>query len=146
MAKKFIVLFSALLLLAISASFVSAAPTIVGAITNNEIDNFYYDGQTATFNVSVVWAADTAGNLTVNCAALGDSAAKLAINITGLTGATNYTANCTVNYTNIPAQLNPTAQPFIPIAGGNITFVAYNSSSSPSPPGEDPCGSSATPC
>ncbi len=107
--------------------FVTATPLVIPGIINNEIDDFYSDGQVATFNVTVVWGADTAGNLTVNCSALGDSGIKLALNNTAAGIYMNYTANCTVNYTAIPASLT-LGQKFAAILGDKISFTATNAS------------------
>jgi len=128
--KGFLILAIVLFASLFAVSLVSGAPLFTSAIVDNGIDDFYYDGQTAFFNVSVVLddsGVPSTGNLTINCSALGDSGAKLVVNASSLTGATTYVANCTINYTAVPTILK--SGQFAPIYGGNITFVARNSSS-----------------
>jgi len=119
--------FLSILILVLAVGFVSAAPSFLAPIGDNDVDHFYYDGSIVFFNVTVDWGTDNAGNVSVNCSVFGDSEAKLAINTTGLIGATNYTANCTINYSAIPDTLVK-GNSFTQITGGNITFSARNAS------------------
>jgi cell division septation protein DedD len=128
-----ILLISAVLMMLASVSYVLAAPYYAGVIVDNGVDDFYYDGQTVTFNVSVVWGEDPANpgigtNLTINCSNLGGAGAVLAVNTTPIgIGATNFTANCTVNYA---ASSGVGTTGFNPLIGENITFTAMNASNS----------------
>jgi parallel beta-helix repeat protein len=147
-AKSILFGISALLLASIFVlSFIIApagpppSPSIVSNIIHNGTDNFYYDGEDVYFNhIGVMWGIpNSVGNLTVNCSAFGSPdiipPARNETPIMYFGNVTNYTARCPVNYSNIPSNLNPHGGPFTAIVGGNITFVAINSSGDMSQPG-----------